>query len=375
MKPFYKLLLVLFLFGIIFSFNSAYSQKDRYVVFKGGFGLPYGAYGLNLEYRWKRIGGYAGGGYMKSQYYSDIVIPSSFNGALGLKYYFFRPQELWHPVLGIHAGWLNNYYHKNIGYSSYNPTVYGLAFIAGVEMIEDMMSIEMSMVIDPAVAILNPEKHPNYMGKVYFTPTIGVGVNLYAFKMYLKNRERKKNREIINMEEKLETNSGPVNQNEIKVRTKDTNTVISERLVRECNDTLAFPAVKIYTDDGEGNYWVGKQIAEEIFLFVKFSEPITGTEKTLYTYNLDSAIKTHTVFIIKMLDKNEKLSGITQKLMNKEPVQGEIYQCKQGRLMVYNYGNMQKEISVQLNDLKLINGNNSELYYDEILICLVSRNK
>lgn len=372
MMSFYKYFLILFFSGIIFfSFNKVYSQPKRYVVFKAGFGLPYGAYGLNVEYRLKRFGGYIGGGYMKAQYYSDIVIPGSFNGALGLKYYFFRTQDLWHPVLGLHAGWLNNYYHKNIGHSSYKPTVYGLAFIAGVEMIENMMSIEMSMVIDPGVAVIKPETHPNYKGKVYFTPTIGVGINLYAVKMYFKNRERKKNREILNTKEVHDTDIVSGKQEEIN----EQNELYTEEIINECNDTLNFPAVKIYNEDNQGNQWIGKQIAEDMFLYVKFSEPVNGAGKKLLTFDLDKELTKYSVMVIRTTDKNEKLSYLTNKVMNNENIGGETYYCKQGKLIVYNYGNAQKEISVQLNDLKLVNGDNSELYYDEIFICLVSGKK
>jgi len=75
--------------------NHVFSQDKRFVIVKVGFGLPYGAYGGNIEYRWNNLGGYVGAGFMKSQNYRDINLDinlaKTFNTCVGLKYYFLRP--------------------------------------------------------------------------------------------------------------------------------------------------------------------------------------------------------------------------------------------------------------------------------------------
>lgn len=372
MKQLHKFLLTILIPGIIFiSTISVSSQNKRYTVFKAGFGLPYGAYGLNLEYRYKKLGGYIGAGYMKSQYFSNIHIPSSFNGALGLKYYFFRTEELLHPILGIHAGWLNNYYHKDIGQLKYRSSVYGAALIAGFEMIENVTSIEMSMVIDPGIAVLNPETHPNYKGKIYFTPSIGIGINIYALKMYFKKKERMKNRENIDMEEKIEDRNH-ISTTHINTEKKDYSTVVTEKIINECNDTLAFPAIKIYKEDSLGNHWIGKQIAENMFLYIKIKGKVEGYDKSLQTFMVDSNLKSHEILVIKTNNPDD-LKQITQQILNNDIKNAELFNCYQGKLAIYTYGNPQNEISIQLTDLKLKSKIKSELYFDEILICLVSK--
>ena len=369
MKQFSKYILIV---TISLFFGTVLSQNKRYTVIKAGFGLPYGAYGLNLEYRWKKLGGYVGAGYMKSQYFSNIHIPSSFNGALGLKYYFFKTEELIHPVLGIHAGWLNNYYHKDIGLLKYRSSVYGAAFIVGIEMIENVTSIELSAVIDPGFAVLNPETHPNYTDKVYFTPSIGIGINIYALRMYFKKKERMREREEKIINEPAEEKQNVAIENKTTVPNVYINE-LSNRIVKECNDTLAFPAIKIYQQDSMGNNWIGKQIADNLFLYIKIKGKVEGYEKSLQTFLVDSNLKSHEIFVYKSMQP-DNLKQITQQILN-NPIQNiEKYHCYEGKLAIYTYGNSQKEISVQLNDLKLKSELKSELYFDEILICLVAKN-
>lgn len=365
----YYYLLVFFIICDVFISNA---QPKRYAVLKGGFGLPFGAYGLNLEYRYYNIGGYVGGGYMKTQYYREIDIPSSFNGALGLKYYFFRFEDPWHPILGIHAGWLNNYYHKNIGTASYESTVYGLALIGGIELTENFVSLEMSMVVDPGFAILHPEKHPSYQGKAYFTPTIGIGVNLYAIRHYYKYKEKNRKR-------KEERQNEPVILSDKKQEfVKDENEIFIEKIKSECNDTISFPAVRTLVQDNFGNLLAGKQIAEDSYLFVRFSSEKSSSGILAQVYQIDSSITDVNVFLIKSKNPNVTLNNLAYQLVSESQTEGITFEAVKGTVSFYYYKNARNEISIRLNDLKLSSkagDGRVELYYDEIFICLVAEKK
>ena len=359
---------------IVCSCNLCYSQANRYAVLKAGFGLPFGAYGINLEYRLYHFGGYVGAGYMKTQFYREINIPSSFNGAVGLKYYFLRFEDPWHPIIGIHAGWLNNYYHKDIGTASYSYSVYGLALIGGIELTEDVVSLEMSMVVDPSFAILHPEKHPYYQGKVYFTPTIGIGVNLYAIHHYYKYREKNRKRK-----EELDNDNDQISDTDNKqVNSKNENDVFIDKIKSECNDTLSFPAVRILVADNYGNLIAGKQIAEDSYLFVRFSSEKNSSGILAQVYQLDSSITDVSVFIIKTAKPNQTLVNLAYLLASDGQTEGNTFDAVKGTVSIYYYKNARNEISIKLNDLKLVGKTETgkaELYYDEIFICLVAEKK
>ena len=349
------------------------AQEKRYAVLKAGFGLPFGAYGVNLEYRYNRFGSYVGVGYMKPQYYLEITINSSFNSAVGIKYYFFKPEDGWRPIIGIHAGWLNNYYQNSIGNTSYQSTVYGLAGICGFELCESIVSLEMSLVVDPGFAVLHPETHPSYSGKVYLTPCIGVGVNLYALRHLILDNN--KNNKIENADP-----SDFSNNNSTGNKTDENNAfnkILLQKIATDCNDTLSFRTVKTLVRDKQEKLLAGKQIAEDAYLFVRFLQNKAITGQTLQVTYIDSSIKNIEVFVIKTSKPDQNIQTLTKLVATENIIEGSIYQTTQGKITIFYYGNERNEISIRLNDLIMVEKNktkNSQLYYDEILICLVAEN-
>lgn len=368
-----KIVNIFFLLCILsFIAKQAFSQDKRFVIVKAGFGLPYGAYGGNVEYRWNNLGGYVGAGYMKSQNYRDIYrninLNSTFNTCVGLKYYFLRPIDGFRPILGIHAGWLNNYYSNKIGITNYNYNVYGLAAIAGFQLSENIVSLEIDMLIDPGFAILHPETHPYYSEKSYFTPSIGVGVNLYALSKYFKERKKSK---LIN-----EADSADVASNKNTNSNKNKNSLLL-KIAIECNDTLGFKAVKTLFRDEKGKLVAGKQIAEDTYIFVRIQKTGAIIEQSLQVTYIDSLSKYIEVFVIKTNNRNENIETLSEQIKLNNLTNLSVYQTVQGKVTIFYYGNNQNNISIRINDIKLIEKNkkeNSQLYYDEILICLLSEN-
>ena len=352
--------------------NHVFSQDKRFVIVKVGFGLPYGAYGGNIEYRWNNLGGYVGAGFMKSQNYRDINLDinlaKTFNTCVGLKYYFLRPIDGLRPVLGIHAGWLNNYYTNKIGSTNYSYNVYGLAAIAGFNFSENIVSLEINILIDPGFAIIKPQTHPYYSDKGYFTPSVGVGVNLYALRLYLKNNKRRK--------ERNEIDTVFVQLNNNITENKKPNP-LSQKIAIECNDTLGFKAIKTLFKDSQGKIVAGKQIAENAYIFVRFQKTGAIIGESLQVNYIDSSNKQIEVFVIKTNIKGENIESISGKIKTNNFNNLQYYYTIQGKVTTFYYGNNKNNISIRLNDLKLFDKNkehNSQLYYDEILICLLSEN-
>lgn len=363
------LLCTILLFALI-----TYSQDKRFIVVKAGFGLPFGAFGGNLEYRWENIGGYVGAGIMKSQNYRDvnlnISIPKTFNTCAGLKYYFLKPVDGLRPVLGIHAGWLNNYYTNKIGSANYNYNVYGLAAIAGFNFSENIVNLEINMLIDPGFAIVKPNTHPHYSDKLYFTPSVGIGVNLYALRLYFKNIKRKKDRNEI--DSVIVTFNNNTNNN---LTTDKKINPLSQKIAIDCNDTLGFKAIKTLFKDSQGKTVAGKQIAEDAYVFVRFQKSGAIIGESLQVNYIDSSNKQIEVFVIKTPNNSENIESISNKIKINNFNNLQYYHTIQGKVTTFYYGNNKNNISIRLNDLKLLDQNkeqNSQLYYDEILICLLS---
>lgn len=366
----FKTIISMFIMAFFMS-ASLIAQDKRYVVVKGGFGLPFGAYGLNIEYRWFNLGGYFGAGYMKAQNYREINIKSTINSALGLKYYFFKPEDGWRPIIGIHAGWLNNYYLNKIGTMQYNPTVYGLAGIVGFELSEKIVSLEMSLVFDPGFAILKPETHPYYKGKIYVTPTIGVGVNLYALKRFLKGEDKSKTIKNVESTEYVNSNLVVKKQAEENPVTK----LLATKIVSDCNDTLGFKAVKSLIRDKYGRLLAGKQIAEDLYLFVRFQQNGAITGQSLQITYIDSTNKSMEVQIVKTNKPEANIESLSRSLAAYEDVAGSNYKVIQGKATIFYYGNERNEMSIRLTDLIMSQQNKNQLYYDEILICILAEKK
>lgn len=355
---------------MLFFASQSFSQDKRFVVVKTGYGLPFGALGGNVEYRWKNIGSYVGAGYMKSQNYHDINIKSTFNSCIGFKYYFYKPVDGLRPVLGMHAGWLNNYYINKIGLANYKNNVYGLALITGVQFSENITSLEIDMLIDPGFAVLQPETHPYYFQKLHLTPSIGLGVNLYALRKYFKYKKR--NKQLSYSDSIAISLNNSTNYNLISNKFI---TPVQQKIETDCNDTMGYKAIKKTFKDLQGKTIVSKQIAEDTYLFVRIQKSGAITGQSLQVTYIDSTTKQIEVFIIKSVKPTENIETISNKVKINDYNNVQYYQIIQGKVTIFYYGNSKNDISIRLNDLKLFDKNkkeNSQLYYDEILICLLS---
>lgn len=364
-------LVIIYLF-FVFAGSTGFSQPLRYAVLRSGFGLPFGAYGLNVEYRISRFGGYAGAGFMKKQYYDEVFIPPSFNIGAGLKYYFLRTELAWHPVAGVHCGWLNNYYHKDIGQNPYTAVVYGFAFLAGLEMKENIWSFEMCILTDPGNMIFKPAAHPSYTGKVYFTPSIGIGVNIYALRTYFKERKKLKEKEETDITIKIEINAGKDSvAGEI---TASKEQIVIENITKECNDTLNYLAVRKLLKDKQNNYLACKQIDDNAYFFIRFKSSQLNENRGLVSIPVKDNTAELSAFII-VTDKNMTFDEVCLKAIEDESADFEIYECKEGTVDFYYYGNFLKEFSVKASDMKFVRKSSTEVserYLDEIFICFIS---
>lgn len=197
--------------------HSIFSQifYDRYVNFKIGQGFSFGGVGIAVEYRYKKLSLLGSIGYQREQLIYDRIVPSSWNVSGDIRYYLSKRDGNWQFFLGIHGGWLSNYYHPNIGESPYQYNVYGIALHSGIEIREELLNIEIGMGIDPGRLTFKPSKHPYYNTSWYIAPNIGIGINLYALQSRLKyNKKIKYNKKetpnqmaLNNSESTLQNNS------------------------------------------------------------------------------------------------------------------------------------------------------------------------
>lgn len=164
---------------------------DRYVNFKIGQGFSFGGMGVALEYRYKKVSVLGSFGYQREQLVYDRIIPSSWNISSDMRYYLSKRDGNWQFFLGLHGGWLSNYYHPGIGENSYQYNVYGIALHTGIEIREELLNFEIGIGIDPGRLTFQPKKHPYYNAGWYIAPNIGIGINLYALQSRLKYNKKK----------------------------------------------------------------------------------------------------------------------------------------------------------------------------------------
>lgn len=273
-----KLLLAkIFLFFFI---KNLYSQVfyDKYVNLKIGQGISFGGFGTALEYRYNRLSFMTQIGYQQEQYQYDHTIPSSWNFGFDTRLYISKKNSNWQLFTGIHAGWLSNYYHPDIGERYYKPQVYGIAFQTGIEVREDLLNIEIGLGIDPGKLIFNTSKHPYYSSYWYFSPNIGIGINLYALRSSLKIRHKRK----ISEKESAE----PIYQNKTEniVVSDDTIHQIiiqqqAKKLIENCTNAIKSIYDRAYYQNDTLYFF--KQIGISRYIYIKLFLPHIQKEQFL----------------------------------------------------------------------------------------------
>ncbi len=166
---------------------------DRYVNIKIGQGFSFGGMGIAVEYRYKKVSVLGSFGYQSEQLVYEHLIPSSWNISSDIRYYLSKRDGNWQYFIGLHGGWLSNYYHPDIGENSYQYNVYGIAMHTGIEIREELLNFEIGMGIDPGRLTFWPKKHPFYNTSWHIASNIGIGINLYALQSKLKYNKKKGN--------------------------------------------------------------------------------------------------------------------------------------------------------------------------------------
>lgn len=161
-------------------FKSKYPEGNNLLLqFKAGAGLPFAGFsGIGNEWRTPYWSLYYAMGYMYAYTYNHKYINESINFGGGLRWYLLHPNYATRIRLGIHGGWLNNYYYHE---DPYKPTVYGMALSAGLLWQKGYFSLGFDVMFDPGMAIINPSTHPDYSSHYYWSPSLDVGINLAKF--------------------------------------------------------------------------------------------------------------------------------------------------------------------------------------------------
>jgi|GEM_PF-3014234 len=284
----------IFLFFIIL--KSAFSQifYERYVNLKIGQGVSFGGLGINLEYRYNKVSFMGQLGYQSEQYQYDHVIPASWNFGFDTRYYFSKKNGNWQFFTGLHGGWLSNYYLPEIGENGYNSQVFGLAFQSGIEVREDLLNIEIGLTIDPGKLILNSSKHPYYSLYWYFSPNVGIGVNLYALRTILKTKRKRKLNDGIISKTFISSNN-----NEHKVSDDTIHRIIINQQAKTLLENCANSIKSIYDRAFYQNdtLYFFKQVASRRYIYIKLFLPNIQKEQFL-CFTLNENVKQPLVYLI-----------------------------------------------------------------------------
>ncbi|OFX18291.1 MAG: hypothetical protein A2033_17740 [Bacteroidetes bacterium GWA2_31_9] len=340
-----------------FCFSQGANYFDKLFVIKGGRGTAYSGYGINAEYRKNHLANYLCIGY--SPHYTTtngLQINESYNFGFGTNYYFFDIRSSFKPFLGIHLGWLNNYYNEKIGFEPYSPFVYGSALKAGVEISENLLHFGFSFTIDPGFAILDKSKHPYYDSNFHLSANVGFGINLYQLQSFIK-KKKKKDKDTVN-----EANS----ENAI--------TEIKENLSKDyCTDfTQNSEIIRGYCNE----LCVYQQISANKFIFIKLHHDIADYKDIIATFSIDSfPNKIINVYLIEANNINSEQCENYLKEINSDnnffnPIEGKVYlkvtESEANDIESSYY------ISLLVKNIKFrrtVSNKNEEEYFDEVKIC------
>ncbi len=277
---------------------SVFSQffYDKYVNVKLGQGIAFSGLGTAIEYRCRNWGILGSLGYKQEQFLYEHVVPSSWNLGADIRYYFSKNNANWQFFSGIHGGWLSNYYHPKIDSLRYNPKVYGFAFQIGIEVREEILSIEIGLSLDPGKLIFNAKQHPYYSENWSLLPSVGIGLNLYAIRAQLKYKRKSntKNKASYSPSNQITENTKvaiPSSDSMHQVLIKQQASLILE----SCTAMIKTPHEKaLYKND---TLYLLKPVGIKKFIFAKFYLPSAQKEQ-FFCITLSNNISNPSIFYI-----------------------------------------------------------------------------
>jgi hypothetical protein len=370
------ILIVLLFFGLLI--NYAIGQRtnisEKYLIAKLGKGICYGGYGINMEFRNKHLGYYIGYGYAPSFTMSNVKVKQSWNLAFGTVYHFFDNNSSFKPFVGIHFGWLNNYYHEKIKQNYYNPVVYGFAFRAGLEFKEDIMHFKFSVDYDPGFAIVSKAEHPYYANNMRFSTSLGFGIDLFntrSVKIF-KSKGKKTDGKILDNESFGASDTIVELNNEKAEQIKP---IITDVLSDKCFSYTKHSQMGIIPKGSCGDLNVYQQIGSDLFIFVSIDNSLTELQNFNSSFIIDSLGKrSMKAFLV----KKTSFSFADCETASRQFDAKDFFLAKEGQITISikeaedSEENFTSKISIKINNAKFsrtINNVNEELYFDEILIC------
>ncbi len=339
--------------------NSIYSQwlYNRYVNIKLGEGVSFAGRGIMTEYRTKHWSIYASAGFMPEQVMYEKIVPSSYNFGGALRYYYYRKSGYWQFFVSAHSGWLNNYYHPEIGNKPYKYNVYGIVPLVGVEIREELLNFELNIIVDPGQFTFNSNNYPYYNKYWYVSIGAGIGINLFALNTKINlNRKKKKNLVPSNDINIIDTVITPVynkkQQEDVIINAS------AKELINECNqNTLIQEKAFLYYD----TLFLIKQVASSDFILVK--QLMVNKENYFYTSSLSNNNSLLSVYLIR-----DKISLSTPEDFVDELTElRQIYIAKDGIFKFYLQDN---ECFAKLENINF-DYKGQQLYFDQIKFCKV----
>jgi hypothetical protein len=344
-------------FSLIFCVNVLIAQNtldsDKMLVLKVGNGTTFGGKGIGAEFRKNRLGAQLDFGFRVKEVQDSLTTPSSYNFNLNAFYYFRDPKSAIRPKLGIHLGWLNNYNDNQIVTKKYNPHVYGMAFVSGLEFGEGIVKVSINVIYDPGFLIFKPETHPYYSDLYYLSYSFGVGIDLVGFNKFIKNRK------IIKKYDKNQKENDE-NENDENSTTLNKNNTIKDKCfsLSEISGNIAKGIC--------GENTIYQQISSDKFVLIEFTRNISDYKGTnIFDVKDNAFVK---VYIISGADYNDFCSVIDKTTNYIKADEGKttlLVEQNNENKDILNISVMLKGISVSS---KIENETRIQIY-DEIVIC------
>jgi len=335
------------------SFAQTSLNKDKLLVLKIGKGVNFGGYGLNTEFRKNKFSVQLFGGYNPERVLDSVIVKDSYNFGLNSFYYFFDSKSPIKPKIGIHLGWLNNYYNEKIGHNKYNQNVYGLALIPGLEFGDGIVRFGLNLIIDPGFAIIDKKNHPYYTDAFYFSSSFGMGIDIVGLNKFIKTHK------VLKFFDKNAKKGKSNNDSE-----KEVNTIEKTTIEDKC---FTLEGISESISKGIcGENAIYQQISSDKFVIVEFERNISDYIGT-NTFSVKDDLYAH-VYIISKASYNDFCSVIGTTKEYVKATEGKI------TLLIEENPQIQEtsKVSVMLKDLMIstqINNETKVQFFDEIVIC------
>ncbi len=352
----------------------------------GGIGVPLSGIGLSGELRNHRVGFYGSSGYLYPIKTEQHTVSQSFNFGAGTYFYFNKIARNWQPKVGLHAGWLNNYYDERIGTESYKASVYGLSFLGAFEFHSNWMYLNLGLCVDPGNMLFEKEKHPYYNSgqKLFISPFVSIGTSMGDLVQKNKQKHNKK------YQKKTKTQNAFIrqvkrNQNVFQktlylFASKERKTY-QRSITEECISSESEYIITNKNQGACGNIQLYQQIVADRYLFVFLNLDTIEAKPECTSYDVNKNLQNIRIYLLDVEQMSDSICCTCNyhELQNINDSEKPLkYYATEGKISISTSRtaislNNQKpyRVAVKLTDIKferVLNQEHETIFLDEVII-------